>query len=141
MNLEWAPGSSNAHPTDRSISEVRDSRHHLPTRRLVLRLSVRAGRPWKPERRAESYHHLNRPGKPTPAGPRSPAPTDIRRYDRRAALHGQQGCAGLRLAQAKCPTHDQGPTNVRLHFDASGAGDLKYESCCEKLGEAIAKLV
>jgi hypothetical protein len=30
---------------------------------------------------------------------------------------------------------------VRLHFDASGAGDLKYESCCEKLGEAIAKLV
>jgi hypothetical protein len=28
---------------------------------------------------------------------------------------------------------------VRLHFDAGGNGDLKYESCCEKLGEAISK--
>ena len=48
---------------------------------------------------------------------------------------------GMRLAQAKCPTHEQGPTNVRLHFDARGDGDLKYESCCEKLGEEISKLV
>lgn len=48
---------------------------------------------------------------------------------------------GTQLAKAKCPTHGKGPTDVRLHFDAAGAGDLKYESCCEKLGEAIAKLV
>lgn len=48
---------------------------------------------------------------------------------------------GMRLSSAKCPTHDKGPTDVRLHFDASGSGDLKYESCCEKLGEAIAKLM
>lgn len=46
-----------------------------------------------------------------------------------------------RLSTAKCPTHDKGPTNVRLHFDSAGAGDLKYESCCETLGEAISKLV
>lgn len=48
---------------------------------------------------------------------------------------------GARLEGAKCPAHGKGPTDVRLHFDASGAGDLKYESCCEKLGEQIAKLV
>jgi hypothetical protein len=48
---------------------------------------------------------------------------------------------GAQLAKVKCPTHGKGPTDVRLHFDASGAADLKYESCCEKLGEAISKLV
>ena len=48
---------------------------------------------------------------------------------------------GNRLASAKCPTHGKGPTDVRLHFDASGTGDLKYESCCEELGKAISKLV
>lgn len=48
---------------------------------------------------------------------------------------------GTRLATAKCPTHGKGPTDVRLHFDAGGNGDLKYESCCEELGKAISKLV
>jgi len=48
---------------------------------------------------------------------------------------------GSRLATAKCPTHGKGPTDVRLHFDAGGNGDLKYESCCEELGKAISKLL
>lgn len=48
---------------------------------------------------------------------------------------------GTRLAAAKCPTHGKGPTDVRLHFDAGGNGDLKYESCCEKLGAEISKIV
>src|SRR5262249_53899608 len=48
---------------------------------------------------------------------------------------------GTRLANVKCPEHGKGPTDVRLHFDASGSGDLKYESCCQKLGEAIAKVL
>ena len=42
---------------------------------------------------------------------------------------------GTQLANVKCPTHGKGPTDVRLHFDAGGNGDLKYESCCEKLGD------
>jgi hypothetical protein len=58
-----------------------------------------------------------------------------------SALRQAARDVGVRLANAKCPTHDQGPTNVRLHFDSSGAGDLKYTSCCEKLGEAVSKLV
>lgn len=58
-----------------------------------------------------------------------------------SALRQAASDVGARLSAAKCPTHGKGPTDVRLHFDASGAGDLKYESCCEKLGEAIAKLV
>ena len=48
---------------------------------------------------------------------------------------------GTRLATVTCPTHGTGPTDVRLHFDASGAGDLKYQSCCKELGDAIAKLL
>ncbi len=48
---------------------------------------------------------------------------------------------GKRLEKAKCPKHGKGPTDVRLHFDAGGNGDLKYESCCEELGKAISKLV
>lgn len=58
-----------------------------------------------------------------------------------SALRQAAKDVGTRLSTAKCPTHGKGPTDVRLHFDASGAGDLKYESCCEKLGETIAKLL
>ena len=46
---------------------------------------------------------------------------------------------GARISAIKCPVHGKAATDVRLHFDAGGNGDLKYESCCEKLGEAIAK--
>ena len=48
---------------------------------------------------------------------------------------------GTKLDPVKCPTHGKGPTDVRLHIDASGNGDIKYESCCEKLGEAVSKLL
>jgi hypothetical protein len=46
---------------------------------------------------------------------------------------------GATLDRVKCPIHKKGPTNVRLHFDARGAADLKYDSCCEALGEAVGK--
>lgn len=48
---------------------------------------------------------------------------------------------GGALAQAKCPTHGKGPTDIRLHFDAGGNGDLKYESCCAELASVCSKLV
>ena len=44
---------------------------------------------------------------------------------------------GAALASVKCPAHGKGPSEVRLHFDASGNGDLKYESCCETLGKLV----
>ncbi|MBX3217861.1 MAG: hypothetical protein KF850_37995 [Labilithrix sp.] len=66
---------------------------------------------------------------------------DVRDARVATALRQAAKDVGTRLATATCPAHGKGPTDVRLHFDASGAGDLKYESCCEKLGEAIAKLV
>ena len=46
---------------------------------------------------------------------------------------------GQKLEKVKCPVHAKGPTNVRLHFDARGAADLKYDSCCEALGAAVSK--
>ena len=37
-----------------------------------------------------------------------------------------------------CPEHQKAATNVRINFDHKGAADLKYDSCCEKLGKKIA---
>ncbi len=66
---------------------------------------------------------------------------DVRDARVASALRQAAKDVGTRLEAAKCPTHGKGPTDVRLHFDASGSGDLKYESCCEKLGETISKLM
>jgi hypothetical protein len=66
---------------------------------------------------------------------------DVRDPRVATALRQAAKDVGTRLSSAKCPTHGKGPTEVRLHFDASGAGDLKYESCCKELGDQIAKLV
>jgi len=44
---------------------------------------------------------------------------------------------GKKLDGVKCPTHDEPPTNVRLHVSASGDGDLRYDSCCEALAKAV----
>ncbi len=66
---------------------------------------------------------------------------DVRDARVASALRQAANDVGTRLEGATCPAHGKGPTDVRLHFDASGAGDLKYESCCEELGKAIAKLV
>jgi hypothetical protein len=41
------------------------------------------------------------------------------------------------LAPIRCPEHGQGATDVRILVDARGAADLKYESCCPKLGALI----
>jgi hypothetical protein len=48
---------------------------------------------------------------------------------------------GVKLERVTCPTHGKSPADVRLHFDASGNGDLKYESCCEELGKAVGLVV
>lgn len=74
-------------------------------------------------------------------GRKTVALADVQNQKVADALRQAARDVGVRLASAKCPTHEKGPVNVRLHFDSSGAGDLKYESCCEKLGEQISKLV
>lgn len=66
---------------------------------------------------------------------------DVRDARVASALRQAARDVGAKLATAKCPAHGKGPTEVRLHFDATGAADLKYESCCEKLGQQVAKLV
>ena len=44
---------------------------------------------------------------------------------------------GRKLSTVTCPEHAGTAQNVRLHFDVRGNADLKYDSCCEKLGAAI----
>jgi len=55
-----------------------------------------------------------------------------------AALKKMGDDIGRKLDKVKCPEHDKPPTNVRLHVSAKGDGDLRYDSCCEKLASAIA---
>jgi hypothetical protein len=46
---------------------------------------------------------------------------------------------GRRLQGILCPVHAKAATNVRVHFDARGAADLQYDSCCAKLGESVGR--
>ena len=48
---------------------------------------------------------------------------------------------GKRLAGAECPDHKQGPTQIRIHVGTSGDADIRYESCCLKLRDAVGKLL
>ena len=54
-----------------------------------------------------------------------------------AALKKAGRDMAVKLEKVTCPEHGTGPTNVRMHFDRTGAGDLKYDSCCEKLGQVV----
>jgi hypothetical protein len=44
---------------------------------------------------------------------------------------------GQRLDTILCPVHNRAATNLRIHFDSRGNADMKYDSCCERLGERI----
>jgi hypothetical protein len=55
----------------------------------------------------------------------------------RTAFQGAAKQVAAKLADVTCPTHKRGATDVRIHFDRTGAADLKYDSCCSVLGEKI----
>jgi hypothetical protein len=55
----------------------------------------------------------------------------------RTALQGAARQVAEKLAKIQCPTHKRGPTDIRIHFDRTGAADLKYDSCCATLGEKV----
>ncbi len=55
----------------------------------------------------------------------------------RRGLEDAAKSVGGALEGVVCPIHKKGPTEVRVHFDSAGNGDLKYESCCEILGKMI----
>lgn len=63
--------------------------------------------------------------------------------DRRisAAFETAARDVGNKLERVRCPTHKQPPTNVRVHFDATGAADLRYDSCCDALGKAVSRVL
>jgi hypothetical protein len=54
-----------------------------------------------------------------------------------AALRKMGDDVGRKLARVKCPEHGKPPGKVRIHVSASGEGDLRYDSCCEKLVDAV----
>jgi hypothetical protein len=55
----------------------------------------------------------------------------------RVALQGAAKQVAAKLATVRCPTHKRGPADIRIHFDKTGAADLKYDSCCAALGEKV----
>jgi len=54
-----------------------------------------------------------------------------------AALKKMGDDVGRALAKVKCPEHKEPPSNVRVHVNAAGEGDLHYDSCCDKLAAAV----
>lgn len=54
-----------------------------------------------------------------------------------AALRKMGDDIARKLANVTCPEHGKPPTKVRIHVSASGEGDLRYDSCCEKLVGAV----
>ena len=55
----------------------------------------------------------------------------------RSALGDAARQVAEKLAKVQCPTHKRGPTDIRIHFDKTGAADLKYDSCCAALGDKV----
>jgi hypothetical protein len=76
--------------------------------------------------RVQGHHHRHRRGAYT---------------DRRiaSAFRAAGEDVGKRLEKILCPVHKKAATRVRIHFDARGAADLQYDSCCEKLGEEVGR--
>lgn len=58
-----------------------------------------------------------------------------------SALRSAAQDIGKRLESIRCPDHEKTATDVRVHFDENGRADLRYESCCEKLGRSIGAAV
>ena len=44
-----------------------------------------------------------------------------------------------KLGGVSCATHERPPGNVRVHVDATGNADIRYDSCCEALRSSVAK--
>ncbi len=70
-------------------------------------------------------------------GRRIVAAEDVSDAKVKAALRQAGRDMGAKLESVTCPEHGKAPWNVRVHFSATGNGDIKYESCCEKLGKKV----
>jgi hypothetical protein len=57
----------------------------------------------------------------------------------RAGLLQMGRSVALTLEGVRCPTHQTGPRDVRVHVDAKGNGDLRYDACCAELSALIGK--
>jgi len=88
--------------------------------------------------RSDWRHHGRMDVKVTVAmGARTVKIEDVSDPRVRTALQGAARQVAAKLAGVTCPTHQRGPTDVRIHFDRSGAADLKYDSCCSTLGDKV----
>jgi hypothetical protein len=64
---------------------------------------------------------------------------DIKDAKVRAGLLEMGRTIGNSLRSVTCAEHNSGPKDVRIHIDAKGNGDLRYEACCDALRTAVAK--
>jgi len=69
-----------------------------------------------------------------------PVPLDRVKDPRLASAFRAAGAElGQKLEALLCPDHHRPASDVRVRFDAKGAIDLQYDSCCAKLGEVIGR--
>jgi hypothetical protein len=64
---------------------------------------------------------------------------DIKDATVKAGLLEMGRTIGISLRAVTCVEHNSAPKDVRIHIDAKGSGDLRYEACCEKLRAQVAK--
>jgi hypothetical protein len=64
---------------------------------------------------------------------------DIKDSKVRAGLVEMGRAIATSLYGVACAEHGRGPNDVRIHIDAKGNGDLRYEACCEALRTLVAK--
>lgn len=46
---------------------------------------------------------------------------------------------GEKMDGIECPEHSRGAQKVRLHVNATGNADIRYDACCDKLRALIGK--
>jgi hypothetical protein len=65
--------------------------------------------------------------------------SDIKVAKVRAGLTDMGRAVAASLAGVQCKEHGRGPKDVRIHVDAKGNGDLRYDSCCAALTALVGK--
>lgn len=56
-----------------------------------------------------------------------------------SALRQMGADVGKKLDKTVCPEHNTPPRDVRIEVNASGNADIRYDSCCAKLKDAVGR--
>jgi hypothetical protein len=70
-------------------------------------------------------------------GAKTVALRDVKDARVRAGLVDMATNVARALTPVTCSIHKRGVRDVRIHLDAKGAADLRYDACCEGLRKVV----